>query len=247
MEYVILFLICAFVSIPGVLVGSVSFITIPLLIAFGIAPHQAVATNKLPILVMGLTGFITRRKEVLPLGRKEVFYGLLMFGGGILGAAILKWIPPLWVEVIIFSLALLAALPIPTPNIRLKKQSMSIRSFLEPFSLTLLAIYNGILGPGTMTLIISTFRFRGERELHMSIGLGNFLAGVGNVGAFLWFVHLGWVSWLAALSMMMGTFLGARIGTKVSHKVPEKLLEWTLRVVILVLVVVWIAKKIISI
>src|ERR1700691_3269236 len=80
-------------SVVSVVTGSTSLITVPLMIAMGIEPHVAVATNMLALVFMSAGGSLpfaqkgVIEQRILPLGI------ILTVGGSAVGAFLLLSIP----------------------------------------------------------------------------------------------------------------------------------------------------------
>src|ERR1700733_4206178 len=80
-------------SVVSVVTGSTSLITVPLMIAMGIEPHVAVATNMMALIFMSAGGSLPfARKGVIERRLLPVSIGLTVVGSGI-GALLLLRIP----------------------------------------------------------------------------------------------------------------------------------------------------------
>ena len=237
MTLIWIFLSALFISMPAVLTGSASFITIPLLIHFGLPPHTAVATNKPGIFTMMLTGLIGFRRHLREAPRFYWLMPVLMFAGGMTGAQLLHYLPQRWVQWAILILALFAALPHQGKRNEGNHLAVIPRPAIAWLSATVISLYNGILGPGTLTMFISLFRFRIGLSMPAAIAWGNLMGCLGNLGAIIQFGRLGLIRPGPALAMTAGMLIGSQIGVRVGRRVPSKYLEWLIRIVLIGLVV----------
>ena len=239
-----LFLLSGIIAVPAVLTGGASFLTIPLLMHFGLEPRVAVATNKPGIFTMMLNGVVGFRRYYREMPWVYRLMPALIFLGSWVGAGLLRYLPVVWVKTLVLLLALAAALPWRwsaffkrrNANAGVRARTTAARPFLVWTLGFIIAVYNGVLGPGTLTLFISLFRYRVGVSIRAAIGWGNLMGVVGNAAAMFHFILLGLVQPRAALAMMAGMFVGAQAGIRLGHRLPGRVLEWFLRVVLLVLV-----------
>lgn len=231
-----IFLASLIISVPAVLTGSASFITIPLLIHFGLSPHIAVATNKPGIFIMMLSGAIGFRTHLKEAPKSFWLLPVLMMAGGMTGAHLLRFLPSSAVKWTILVLALIAAFPYQRILNQSKTYSNHPGRWIWAFMI-ILSLYNGMLGPGTLTLLISTLRFRLGLSMQAAIAWGTLTGCLGNLGAILQFYQLGLIDIPAAFAMTAGMFLGSQLGVRAGRRLPTPVLEWLIRIVLVGLVI----------
>jgi uncharacterized membrane protein YfcA len=145
----------------SVVTGSTSLITVPVLIAFGIEPHVAVATNMLALVFMSAGGslpFAQRgviERRILPLGI------LLTVVGSAVGALLLLSIPTkalqLTIAVAMIAVAVFSVLRHDRESgQRLVSTASRTGGYLLTFAL---AIYGGLFSGGYVTMLTAVFVF----------------------------------------------------------------------------------------
>jgi uncharacterized membrane protein YfcA len=148
-------------SIVSVVTGSTSLITVPVMIAFGIEPHIAIATNMLALTFMSVGGslpFIRTsavRRDYLP-----VSIILTVVGSG-LGALLLLTVP-LRVLQLTIAVAMIAV-----TIFTLVKRDLELSTNQKPVSRSatltgygvtlLLAVYGGFFSGGYITMLKASF------------------------------------------------------------------------------------------
>lgn len=244
-EFLWILLVSFFIAIPAVLTGSASFITLPVLMHFGLDPRTAVGTNKPGILMMMLNGIVGFRRNYRGIPIRYYPILALMLLGSWTGAGLLQQIPGAWIRYGIMGLALAAAVPWRRGERGGVEREVNIRcNGHKRFTLYLywmigfiVGVYNGVLGPGALTVFISIFRYRMGLSIQQSIAFGNLVGFLGNLAAGIRFYLMGYVEPSVALAMMVGMLLGAQVGVRIGRRAPAKVLEWLIRVVLLALVV----------
>lgn len=241
-QLILLFLAAFFSGFVDAIAGGGGMISVPALLAVGIPPHMALATNKLQASFGALSAALnfTRKGFV---NFKEIWEGIIAtFIGAVLGtwiilllnAKILNYIIPI----------LLIALFIYTifsPNLGEQEQEPKInpRKFYLLFGL-ILGFYDGFFGPGTGSFW--TFALVGILGLGMKKAVAhtkvlNFFSNIVSLSVFL---IAGQILWLAGAVMAVGQILGGIAGSNMVIKKEVKfvrtILLWVVALTILKLI-----------
>lgn len=209
-----------FTSVISVVTGSTSLITVPVMIAFGIEAHVAIATNMLALIFMSVGGSLPFvGKGILNRSRLPVAVGLTVFGSGV-GALLVLTVPVRALQMVI-ALAMIAVAAFSLLNKNLGSAShdapMSGRAKAAGYAVTfLLAIYGGFFSGGYVTLLTAVFVALFGMTFLQAVAstkvVNVFSSGVATL-VFLW---RGVVD--VKLGVMLGVvmFLGALLGGRIA-------------------------------
>jgi hypothetical protein len=195
--------------------GGGGLITLPALLATGLPPHVALATNKggsvwgsgSALVAFWRAGRVDRRAAVatFPLG----------FVGAVLGAELVLLIAPGTLRPLVIALLLGAAV-----LLVIRKPSRAEDAPARPLTAPLLALgigaYDGFFGPGTGTFLIVGFvMLCGKSLAHATADakVVNFASNLAAVGAF---ALSGRVMWSVALPMAAGQLVGGQLGARLA-------------------------------
>lgn len=224
-------------------VGGGGLLQLPaLLLAPGVTPLQALATNKLASVFGTATSSVTYYRAVKPSLRATAPMAVVALLGAFGGATVASALPASVFKPIIVIALIVVAL------ITLFKPALGAVTKLKhrPSKTTVLAIamgaaigfYDGVLGPGTgVFLVISMVGVIGYDFLQASARakMVNFAT---NLGALLFFIPLGAVLWPLGLLMGAANIAGSFIGSKMAIAKGAKFV----RVLFLIVVAVLICK-----
>jgi len=200
--------------------GGGGLITVPALLATGLPPAQALATNKLQASFGSGTALwryagqgLVPRADVVP----AVAFTAV---GAAAGTLTVHWLPASWLAWLIPVLLagiLLFLLVRPQWGHEARPARWSRLVFYAVFGLGL-GFYDGFLGPGTgtfWTVALTGLLGYGLTQATAQTKVGNFTSNVVSLAVF---AVLGQVLW--ALGLLMGVFqaLGARVGTHLALK-----------------------------
>lgn len=219
-ELIVLAVLFFITSVVGVVTGSNSLITVPVMFQFGIEEKQAVATNMFGLTFMAIGGTIPfLRQGSLKIGKLWP-YVLLTIAGSTLGAVLVGLITGQAIKLIV-SIAMIAIVLFTLVRPR-ASEMRSARLTAAAFVLTfILAIYGGLYSGGYVTVLTATFvAFAGMTftESVASTKLVNvFSSGV----ATLVFIWQGLVDYslgiILAVSMFVGAYVGAHYATRLNE------------------------------
>ncbi|MBS4406802.1 TSUP family transporter [Campylobacter vulpis] len=231
--YAILFCVAIFAGFIDSIVGGGGLITIPALMASGIPPHLALATNKLQSVFGSFTAAATYfRSTTLPHLAWGVFFTALGAAFGTWSVLLIKDEHLKFIILIFLSLTFLYTAF--KPNLGKRESEPKIRNikiFHLIFGLTL-GFYDGFLGPGTGSFwIFACVLFLGFNMKKASINtkILNFSSNIIALFIFLWLYD---VLWLVGLLMGVGQVLGAFLGSKLVLKTNGKFIKVLFLVVV---------------
>ncbi len=195
-------------------IGGGGLVLVPLLLSSGLAPVQALATNKLAgSLGTGSAAMLLARKLGLPTGlwRFVVVAFLCSGAGALLASALSKEVMRPMVIVMLVAAGLFVAFK---PSFGVAEKSIQPRRVAALLTTAPIAFYDGIFGPGTGMFLILAFT---------ALLTGNFLESTvwtkiinfaTNLGALVVFAVGGHVLWGLGLLLAMGTIIGAQLGAR---------------------------------
>jgi len=200
--------------------GGGGIITVPVLMASGMPPHIALATNKLQSTFGSFTASLNFiRKGLVSL--KEVYLGIIFtFLGAIIGTkTILLLDAGVLNKIIPFMLVLIFLYTLFNPKFGKidKKSRFSTPVFFLIFGL-LIGFYDGFFGPGTgtfWTIALITFMGLNLKKATATTKVMNFTSNVVSFGVFLF---SGNVLFTIGILMGFGQIFGAFVGSSLVVK-----------------------------
>lgn len=148
-------------SVISVVTGSTSLITVPVLIAFGIEAHVAVATNMMVLIFMSLGGSLPFARKGVLARRLLPLSIILTVIGSALGALLLLRVPVRALQLTI-AIAMIAVAGFSLA----RKESGTTGHSVSPaeeavgyFATFLLAVYGGFFSGGYVTMLTAVFVF----------------------------------------------------------------------------------------
>lgn len=201
-------------------VGGGGIIQLPaLLLIPGIAPVQALATNKLGSVFGTATSSITYYRRVRPDLRTATPMAMIALAGSFGGAAVATVLPasvfkPI-IVVVLIGVALFTAFRPRLGAVTSLRFDGRRHHVMAGIAGVVIGFYDGLIGPGTGTfLVIALVAFLGYDFLQASAKakIVNFAT---NAGALLLFIPHGAVLWLLggvlAMANIAGSYLGSRM------------------------------------
>ena len=216
---VLLVLAAVLAGFVDAVVGGGGLIQLPaLLLVPGIAPVQALATNKMGSICGTITSSITYYRRVRPDLRTALPMAALACGGAALGALCASLLPAaVFRPVIVVALIAVAAYTLARPALgeETALRFAGHRHLVAAGGAGLaIGFYDGILGPGTGSfLVFALVGLMGYAFLEASAKakIVNFAT---NLGALLVFVPQGAVLWGLGLTMGLANLLGGYLGAR---------------------------------
>ena len=239
----LLFLAGGFAGFVDSIAGGGGIITLPALLAVGIPPHQALATNKLQSSFGSFTATINYAKKGL-MKPKELMLGVVFtFIGAASGAIAVQFFDAKSLEdMIIFMLIVIFLYTLASPNLGSIHTTAKLKKplFYTLFGL-LIGFYDGFFGPGTGSFWTMALILLLGLDLKGATAQTKLFNFTSNIASLLMFIYAGLVLWVAGLVMGVGQVIGAYLGSSLVAKKEVKFI----RVFFLVVVGVTILKLLI--
>ena len=212
------------------LAGGATFFTFPAMLAIGLPPVVANASNSVALWPASLVAASAQLREIM--GERRLLPALVLVSvvGGVAGAllllnttdrAFLRLVPFL----LLGATLLFALSPRLLPLLRAQATGV-VR--LGPGKLALMAlcaVYGGYFGAGIGIMMMAGLSLAGIADVRVANALKNLLAGVINGVAVLIFIVSGVVAWKAALVMLVGAVAGGALGGRLAGVVPVRALR----------------------
>lgn len=235
---ILLLALAAFAAgLVDAIAGGGGLVTVPALLAAGLPPQVALATNKGQASFGAISSFasfwarggIDRHRA--PLG---FVFG---FVGSITGAQVLLLIRPEPLKPIVLVLLLVAAgiVAYPRKPEAAKAKAWAMKAL--PGIAFGLGFYDGFFGPGVGSMLIVAFVLVFGDALTRASGNAKVVNLASNLAALLLFSIKGAVLWKIALPMAAANASGAFLGAKLAIKRGDKLVRFVVLCVVAVLVV----------
>lgn len=228
--------LAAFVAgLVDAIAGGGGLVTVPALLAAGLPPHVALATNKGQACFGAVSSFLSFLKHD-GIDRRRAPIGFL-FGllGSLVGARVVLLVRPEPLKPIVLVLLLVAAAFVlwprraapPTPH-------APSRLLLVPIAFTL-GFYDGFFGPGTGTILLVAFVVVFGDSLTRASGNAKVVNLASNLAAVAIFMWRGTIVWSIAIPMAAANAAGAFVGARLAVKRGDRFIKPLLVLVVLAL------------
>jgi uncharacterized protein len=221
-------------GVANSMAGGASLVTFPAMIAAGLAPIPANASNTVALIFGNLMGAWTERRQ---LPAVDVFassaYATAIVGGA-LGAVLLLNTPEAVFVVVVPALiggaTLLFAF---AKNVQrwIGHMGSSKGHTLRVALLLPTSIYGGYFGAGMGVIFLAVLSATANWPLRTTNAFKNILGALANGAAIVIFVWQGIVSWPQTLVMMSACLLGGYVGGKALNVVPAATMRTTIIVI----------------
>ncbi len=216
--------------------GGGGLLTVPSLLAAGLPPQLALATNKGQACfgaVSSFASFWTKRevdRDRAPLGFIAGFLGSLA------GARIVLLLRPEPLKPLVLFLLVLAAALVMYPR-RPRTGLVPVRAILAVAPIGFgLGFYDGFFGPGTGSILIVLFVHVFGDTLTRASGNAKVVNLASNLAALLLFALKGVVLWHVALPMAAANATGAFVGARLAIRRGDRLVRGVVLAVVAALV-----------
>lgn len=224
-------------SINGA-IGSGSLVTLPILIAVGIEPTAAVATNTIAMVLSALGGTLAHRKQLADERREVAPLIVIAVIGGIVGALLLIWTTPDAIQVVVPILLGVALLMVVLQPLIVKwVAGAPSRGRTHPYRGALLrtgifgtSVYGGYFAAAQGVLLLGVLGIATRRPIRDINGVKNLLTFTVNVTAAVAFAItalLGGIDvrWIAAGTMAVAALVGGFYGASIAKRLPDIVLR----------------------
>lgn len=225
--YAILFLLAGIAGFIDAIAGGGGLITIPALLAAGLPPAAALATNKLQASGGSFSAslYFVRKKAV---DLRTVWKMILgTFSGAMVGTIAVQLIDASIVKSLFPILVLVVGLYfLFSPKLGEKDchQRLSFTAFALAAAFPI-GFYDGFFGPGTGSFLCVAFVTLLGFNLSKATAHAKILNFTSNFTSLIFFILGGEVYWTLGFVMMIGGFLGARLGAKMVLTKGQKLIR----------------------
>ncbi len=220
----ILLIVLFFVTtVVGVVTGSNSLITVPVMFQFGIEPKVAVATNMFGLTFMAIGATIPFLRQGAIDKRRVSPLVILTVIGSAIGASLVSFISDKTMPVIVsVSMIIVTIFTLLKRDAGVSKTEIVSRRFLIiTYALTfLLGIYGGLYSGGYVTILTATFVAFFGMTFSESVASTKLINVFSSLIASLIFMWQGLVDYklgaILAVVMFAGAYVGAHTATKLS-------------------------------
>lgn len=221
-EIIVFLLIAGFIaSFIDSVVGGGGLISLPALMFTGLPPSVVLGTNKLASTMSSLTSTLSFLRSGKIDCRLVAWLFPLSFAGSVLGAYIVKHIPPEFLKPLVVVLLILVAI------YTLFKKDWGFEStyqglttktkILISLAVFSLGFYDGFFGPGTGSFFIFSFLLLGF-DFVVAAGNAKVMNFASNIAAVLTFIYLDSVNVQYGLVMGAAMIAGAIVGSRLAIK-----------------------------
>ena len=233
LHVVLLLALASFAAgVVDAIAGGGGLITLPALLAAGLPPQIALATNKGQAsfgAVSSFTSFWLRDG----IDRKRAPLGFLCgFAGSLAGAQVLLLVKPEPLKPVVLVLLILAAAFVAWPRKPSEGKPHDWAMIALPPVALSLGFYDGFFGPGVGSMLIVAFVLLFGDTLTRASGNAKVVNLASNLAALGLFAARGTVLWKIALPMAAANATGAFVGARLAVKRGDRFV----RVVVLVVV-----------
>lgn len=205
--------------------GGGTFFSFPALLAAGVPPVAANASNSVALWPASLSGAWAYRKELARYRRYLIPMGLVSFAGGIGGGLLLlatrdatfsRLIP--WL--LLFATVLFAFSGRLSALLRGTEAGKPANTLGTLAGQAVVSVYGGFFGAGMGILMLASLAMAGHDDVHEINAIKNLLSAIIYSVTVLTFVIAGAVSWPYTVVMLATATLGGYWGARVARKIP---------------------------
>jgi len=212
-------------------VGVASLLSFPVLVAIGIPPVVANASNTVGLIPAGLSGSFGYREELREHPRVTATVILTCAAGAVLGAALLLGLDPSVFEavvpwLILFTCLLVGAQPWISRWLRRHHDAAhppAPRETMSPtttFFAALTGVYGGYFGAGSGVMMVAVLALGLDLELRIINALKTLAVLSGNVVAGVIFLFAAELDWRAVVLLAVGSVVGGYVGARIGRRLP---------------------------
>ena len=235
-------------GIISTMVGGAAIVTFPALLAAGVAPAVAAASNLIAMAPTVLYSAYDDRKRLPDFDRVLAALIFLAIAGGIAGSILLLLTPTSAFQVLVPLLlggaTVLFALGRPI-NGWMRERTMRLHG-REPkmgaggiAALLPVSVYIGYFGAGAGVMLLAIFSIWNAGNYRNANVMKNLFASINMLPAAIIFAVQGLVDWRATALMMAGGFAGGMVGRKIARVARQDVMEIVVTVTGTVLTIVY--------
>lgn len=232
---ILLFFFAGFLSgIVNAIAGGGSLLIYPILLAIGITPINANATNSVIVWPGTIGSAIGYKKYIKKIPRHYFLILIPCLIGGLIGAVALKKTPnTLFIHIVpwffLLAVVLIAIQPLLHRFLYEGHQDNRKRNLdhilvliISFIILVAAAIYGGYFGAGFGIIMLGILGISQLTNIHEMNGLKNLASICINLTAIIYFSFNGLITWHILPVLIVGNIIGGYIGAKYSDRLPSK-------------------------
>ncbi len=214
-------------------VGVASLLSFPVLVAVGLPPVVANASNTVGMTPAGISGSFGYRRELKEHPRVTAAVVATCMIGSVAGATLLLALPPGVFEavvpwLILFTCVLVGAQPRISSWLRQREgaDSAEQRTTMSPittFFAVLTGVYGGYFGAGSGVMMLAVLGLGLDIELRITNALKTLAVLAANVVATVIFVFAADLNWAAVGLLAGGSVVGGYVGAHIGRRLPPAL------------------------
>jgi len=235
-QHVALALVALAAGVVDAIGGGGGLLTVPALLAFGLPPHLALATNKGQSVFGSAAALLRFSRAGLVPWRRARWTWPLGFAGSLLGAAALLRVRPEVLRPLVLVLLVLAAAFLAFGRAPPPARSAGRGELLAGGLALVLGGYDGFFGPGTGTFLVVGLAALLRLPLRQASAEAKVINFASNLAAVLLFAVRGVVLWTVALPMAAGQLVGGWLGAHLTVRGGDRVVRWVVLVVVAALV-----------
>lgn len=223
--------------------GGATLFTFPALMAVGLPPLVANATNFVGLFPSNAAALAAYKDELCDAGTDLIPLALVSGLGAAMGSAMLVVSSPqtflALVPFLLLTATLLFAFSGPIHRALLRVAGASRAATMTMALLFVSSIYGGYFGAGLGIILLAVAQILGPRDFHHANSLKNLLAANFTLISIAIFGVGGLIDWSAAFSMMAGSAAGGYFGGRWARHVNDSALRTIVIIVGLILTAVY--------
>jgi len=224
---VVLFAVAVIAGFIDSIAGGGGLLTVPALLAVGILPQAALATNKLQSCGGAFSAsFYFIRRRMVNLGDMKLSI-LLAFVGSAIGTLLVLHIKADFLRILLPILTIsvgLYFLLCPKIGEQDRKRRLSEAQFAIMAAMVI-GFYDGFFGPGAGSFYAVAYVTLAGFNLTKATAHTKVLNFTSNLAGLLFFIFSGQVIWAIGLTMLVGQIIGARLGARMVISKGKKLIR----------------------
>jgi uncharacterized protein len=214
-------------------VGVASLLSFPVLVAVGLPPVVANASNTVGMTPAGLSGSFGYRRELSEFPRVTAMVVATCMVGSVVGATLLLALPPGVFEavvpwLILFTCVLVGAQPRISAWLRRHHGAdfAHRRTLMSPTTTVFAAltgVYGGYFGAGSGVMMMAVLGLGLDIELRIINALKTLAVLAANLVAAVIFVFAADLNWAAVALLAIGSVVGGYVGSHIGRRLPPAL------------------------
>jgi uncharacterized membrane protein YfcA len=212
-------------GVTNALAGGATFFTFPAMLAVGLPPVVANASNAVALWPASVVATLAQTREIASARRLlPPLLAAALAGAGAGATLLLNTSDRTFLALVPFLLLaatlLFALSPRLLPYVRARRPSQVTFGPRRLTLMALCAVYGGYFGAGMGIMMMAGLSLSGVDDVRVANALKNLLAGVINGVAVVIFVAAGVVAWPETLVMLAGAVVGGALGGRLAGVIP---------------------------